>query len=126
DRVMGAVEARFGLSFPEVKGLEWRASLEAYFGAISGLSLMTGAVYLWSPFVDAPVHIGPGLELGWLQSLEAQLRQAFFAFRMSAVVSWRFHEAWYLEGAVPEIMIFSGGGATAASVGLALRVGRRF
>jgi hypothetical protein len=125
-RVMGAVELRFGLAFPKVKGLEWRGSLEAMFGAISGLSLMTGAVYLFSPWVDAPVHLGPGLEIGWLQSLEDQLRQAFFAARLSAVVSWRFHAQWYLEGALPEITILGGGGAAAATVGLAVRVGRRF
>jgi hypothetical protein len=126
ERVIGAYELRFGLAFPEVQGLEWRGSVEAVFGAISGLSLMTGAVYLFSPFVSTPVHIGPGLEIGWIQSLEAGARQAFFALRLSAVISWRFHGQWYLEEALPEITVLGGGGAAQATFGFAVRVGRRF
>ncbi len=124
--VMGAVELRFGYGLPKAPGLELRGSVEGSFGAMSGFGLMGGAVYLFSPFIDAPVHFGPSLELGWLQSFAEGFDHAFFASRVAAVVSWHFGDGWYLEGAVPEIMVLAGASLVPVTVGLAVRVGRRF
>lgn len=123
--VLGAVELRFGYGLPSTPGLEFRGSLEGVFGAVSGFSLMGGAVYLFSPFIDAPVHFGPSLEIGWLQGFADGFTQAFFAIRAAHVVSWRFGGDWYLEGAIPELGVLAANGA-AVTLGLSARVGHRF
>lgn len=122
---MGAFELRFGYGLKSAPGLELRASIEGSFGAMYGVGAMAGAAYLFSPLIEAPVHFGPSVELGWLQGFADNFDQAFFAARVAAVVSWHFGKNWYLEGALPEIMLLAGE-SVPVTIGLALRIGWRF
>lgn len=118
------LEGRFGYSFPDVPGLEARAGLDLTFGATAGLALTGGAVYLVSPWQDAPVHVGGGLELGFYQAFTGN-RVPQLMVRAEGIFSWHATEKVWLEAALPMLTVLSANGGV-LTAGFSLRAGTRF
>jgi hypothetical protein len=121
---LGAVEIHVGYGLAKMPGLELRGGLDVLFGATSGFALYGGAAYLGSPWAGTPVHIGGAVELGFMQSLTGS-KTGGVLLRLSPLAAWRFHDQWYLEGALPELMWVSAGSG-GVTLGLSVRVGHRF
>jgi hypothetical protein len=122
--VLGSLSVRAGRGFTEVPGLEARVALDIVTGAASGFVLAGGAVYMFSPFAYVPLHIGATVELGLFQALSGN-RVPSFMVRASPVVAWRPFGQFYLEGALPEIQIYTAHGGI-MTLGLSVRGGFRF
>jgi hypothetical protein len=122
--VMWGFSVRGGRSFADVPGLEIRAALDLVLGASNGFGIAGGAAYLFSPFTDVPLHFGLSVELGLYQALSGN-RVPSFMFRGAPTVAWRVTDQFYLEGALPEIQVFSAFGGV-ASLGVSVRAGYRF
>ena len=121
---IGVVDLELGWALSGVKGLELRAGLELDYGAINALAITAGAVYLASPFADAPVHLGAGLAIG-LVGAWSGAKGAGFQIDAGAMASWRFSGKWYLEGTLPELTYVTNGSG-AFGIGMSVRLGRRF
>jgi len=120
---IGVIDAELGWAVSGVTGLEIRGGLELDFGAINALAVTAGAVYLASPFADAPVHLGAGLSIG-LVGAWSGAKGAGFQISAAAMASWRFAGKWYLEGSLPEITYLTNGGG-GLGIGLSARIGVR-
>ena len=118
---LGLVQARVGRML--VEGLELRAGADIFFGLGTGLDLMIGASYQFTPFV-APVHIGAIAEVGMSIAFQGP-RDVGFLFRAGAVVSWNPVEHLYFELALPELGVMTNG-TGAVVFGASLRLGYRF
>jgi hypothetical protein len=118
---LGLVKARIGRLL--VPGLELRAGADIFFGLGTGLDLMIGATYQFTPFV-APVHIGAIAEVGMSIAFQGP-RDVGFLFRAGAVVSWNPVEHLYFELALPELGVMTNG-TGAVVFGASLRLGYRF
>lgn len=120
---LGLVQARVGRAIDGTGGLELRAGADIFFGLGTGLDLMIGATYQFTPFT-APIHIGAIAELGLSIAFQGP-KDVGFLFRAGAVASWNPVGGLYLEVALPELGVMTNG--TGALVfGGALRVGYRF
>jgi len=122
--VLGGFSLRLGHSFGGLPGFELRGAFDIVTGASSGFVLAGGAVYLASPFRNAPVFIGGGIETGLFQFLSGNTVPSFMV-RASPVIVWRATDNIYVEGALPELMLLTANGG-AASLGLSVRAGLRF
>lgn len=122
--MIAEIEGRFGYSFPDIPGFELRGGLDIVFGATAGLALTGGAVYLVSPWQDAPVHVGGGLEVGIHQALSGN-RVPQMMLRAEGIVSWHAAEKVWLEAAVPMLTVLTANGGV-MTAGFSLRAGTRF
>ena len=105
-------------------GLEVRVGAQAVFGATGGLSLFGGAAYLFSPWEDAHVHLGPTVELGMFYATTGN-RTASFLVRPGFMASWHINEKIWLEGILPSLNIYSANGGI-VTLGFSVGVGTRF
>ena len=121
--MLGTLELRGGRGFEGLPGFELRVGAELSFGAASSFSLLAGAVYLHSPLA-IPLHIGAGIELGFLVPTTGN-RAVNFVGRATALVSYNISGAWYIEGSLPEISYLSANEGV-ISIGVAARFGARF
>jgi hypothetical protein len=119
----GMVQARIGRRIDGAGGLELRAGADVFFGLGTGLDLMVGATYQFSPFVE-PIHIGAIAELG-LSIAFTGPRDVGFALRAGGVISWNPTGGFYLELALPEIGVMTNGPGQLV-FGASLRAGYRF
>ena len=119
----GTLELRGGRGFESLPGFELRLGVELGFGDVTSFSAMAGAVYLHSPFA-IPLHIGAGLELGFLMPTSGN-RTANFQGRVTAILSYNLTGAWYIEASLPEISYLSANEGV-VSLGVAARFTARF
>lgn len=122
--LVGQLQGRFGYSVLDVPGLEIRGGLDIAFGATGGFALTGGAVYLASPWRDARVHIGGGLEVGYYQAVTGN-RVPQLIVRAEAIVSWHATDKLWLEAALPSFSLLSANGGV-LTLGGAIRAGTRF
>ena len=122
--VLGGLSLRIGRSFEGVPGFELRGVLDLVTGASSGFGVGAGAVYLFSPWSDAPVFIGPGVELGMFQFVTGNTVPSFMV-RGGPVGVWRATEDLYLEASLPELQVLTANGGV-VTLGLSVRGGFRF
>ena len=120
---VGAVQARAGYALAGTGGLELRAGVDVLFGGTSGLSLLAGASYQFTPFVEA-IHLGAVLELG-VNFLFTGPRDVGFVARLSAIASFELAPHITLEVSLPELGIITNGPG-ALMFGASARVGYRF
>lgn len=120
---VGAVQARAGYALAGTGGLELRAGVDVLFGGTSGLSLLAGASYQFTPFVEA-IHLGAVLELG-VNFLFTGPRDVGFVARISAIASFELAPHITLEVSLPELGILTNGPG-ALTFGASARVGYRF
>jgi hypothetical protein len=120
---VGAVQARAGYALAGTDGLELRAGVDVLFGGTAGLSLVVGASYQFTPFVEA-IHIGAVLELG-VNFLFTGPRDAGFVARLSAIASFTLAPHITLEVSLPELGILTNGPG-ALMFGGSARIGYRF
>lgn len=120
---VGAVQARAGYALAGTGGLELRAGVDVLFGGTTGLSLLAGASYQFTPFVEA-IHIGAVLELG-VNFLFTGPRDAGFVARLSAIASFELAPHITLEVSLPELGFITNGPG-ALMFGASARVGYRF
>lgn len=120
---LGLVQLRLGRAIDGLGGLELRAGADVFFGLGTGLDLVVGATYQFTPFVE-PIHIGVIAELGLAIAFQGP-KDVGFLFRAGAVASWNPTGGLYFELALPEIGVMTNG--TGALVfGASVRVGYRF
>lgn len=122
--MVAELEGRYGYALPQVRGLELRGGLDIVFGATAGFGLTGGAVYLASPWQQAKVHLGGGLELGYYQALTGN-QVAQFLLRAEGLVHWHATDRLFLEGALPVLTVRSANGGV-MTMGFAVRAGTRF
>lgn len=121
---VGSVDLVGGYAFEGVPGLEARASAELWFGDAGAFALTVGAVYLFQPFGDLPLFVGPGVDVGWAQHTTGS-HSASLLLRAKPVVAWRLSESLQLEAVLPEIQYLSADGGSAL-LGFGARLGARF
>lgn len=122
--VLGGLSLRLGRSFQQVPGLELRGVLDLTTGASSGFGLGAGAVYLFSPWAETPVFIGPGVEVGVFQFVTGNTVPSLFV-RGGPVGVWRATEDLYIEASLPELQVLTANGGV-VTLGLSVRGGFRF
>jgi len=120
---VGAVQARAAYALAGTGGLELRAGVDVLFGGTTGLNLLVGASYQFTPFVEA-IHINAMLELG-VNFLFTGPRDAGFVARLSAIASFTLAPHISLEVSLPELGILTNGPG-ALMFGASARIGYRF
>lgn len=119
-----AIELRGGRAIEALPGLEIRAGLDIMSGASSGFALYGGAVLLMTFWKDAPVFLGPQMDIGYHQTLTGN-RVPSLMMRASGTAVWRIQEHVFVEASVPEILALTGHGGV-VGLGFSLRGGYRF
>lgn len=122
--MVAMLQGRYGHGIESVPGLELRAGLDIVFGATGGFDLTGGAVYLASPWRDARVHIGGGLDLGYYQAVTGN-RVPQLLVRAEAVVAWHATDKLWLEASLPSFTVLSANGGV-LTLGMSIRAGTRF
>ncbi len=122
-RGIGLVEFEFGHTFESAAGLELRAGLELNYGAIGGLGVTIGALYLKQPIEGLDLFLGGRVDIGLIGSWSGA-GGAGFQVTGAFVASWNFAGDWYLEGTLPELgytTLGQGGWTLGFTAGLGLR-----
>jgi hypothetical protein len=120
---LGLIQARVGRAIEGTGGFELRAGADIFLGLATGMDLMIGATYQFTPF-DIPLHIGAIAELGLSIAFQGP-KDVGFVLRAGAVVSWNPIDHLYFEVALPELGVMTNG-TGAVVFGGSLRVGYRF
>lgn len=120
---LAMIQGRFARMIPDVDGLEVRAGIDIILGLTSGMDVVVGASWQWTPFTE-PLHFGAVLELG-PSFVFSGAREVGFAGRLGAIMSWTPIQQFQLELALPELGVLTNG-TGALTMGAALRAGYRF
>lgn len=117
------IELRLARAIEGTEGLELRAGLDIITLRTSGLGVMVGASYVFTPFTF-PLRFGAILELG-PSFLFAGARDVGFAARISGLVTYEPIPELRIELALPELGVLTNGPGV-LTVGGVLRAGYRF